>query len=378
MKKALIITSTAGFAKGFLWHDMQLLQDMGYEVHCAADAKNVTTFDPNTFFASAGVIFHQISVSPRSPLCIDNLLAAKQICDLLYKENFNFIHCHTPVVGAIVRVVGAPLRFLRKTRIVYTTHGLSFYKDGPVKDKIIFGTIEWFCGKLCDAVITINCEDYKMMHNLKGKNVYYINGIGVDTEKYRTCNINKSQYRAKIGVADEDILILSVGELSERKNHQAIIKALAELKNDRYVLVLCGKATEGKGTYDNLRDLTNRLGVRTIFLGFRQDIPEITNCADIAVLPSLREGLGLAGIEALSAGVPVIGSAVQGIKDYVIEGKTGYLCNPRDYTGLAEKIAMLSDAGVRECMKPICVRKAEEFSIQVSHKQMSDIYRELA
>lgn len=84
------------------------------------------------------------------------------------------------------------------------------------------------------------------------------------------------------------------------------------------------------GTYDFLKKYAVEKNVRVIFLGFRKDIPEINRCADIAVLPSLREGLGLAGIEALASGVPVVGSDVQGIKDYVVDGETGYLCAPTD------------------------------------------------
>ena len=117
--------------------------------------------------------------------------------------------------------------------------------------------------------------------------------------------------------------------------------------------------------------------VRVIFLGFRKDIPEINRCADIAVLPSLREGLGLAGIEALASGVPVVGSDIQGIKDYVVDGETGYLCAPTDVDAFAEKIKLLSDREVRASMQKACVEKAEEFRLEISHQQMADIYKTL-
>lgn len=377
MKKALIITSTAGFAKGFLLHDMELLQQKGYEVHCAASAKNITTFDAEQLFPSLGVTFHQIDFISRSPLNKENLRAAKQVRELLYTVGFDFVHCHTPVVGAIVRIVGAPLWLAKKTKIAYTTHGLAFHKKGKRKDKIIYGGIEWLCGKLCDAVITINQEDFSVMKKMKSKNVFRINGIGADVKKYSDCEINRSEYRKNLGVSDDEIMVLSVGELSARKNHQIIIKALAELNDGKYVFVLCGKVMEGKGTYNELLNLTEQLGVRTIFLGFRQDIPQITNCADIAVLPSLREGLGMAGIEALASGVPVIGSAVQGIKDYVIDGETGFLCDPQDHVQIANRIKELSDNRIRMHMRPYCIKKAAEFSTTVSYAQMHDIYHEI-
>ena len=103
-------------------------------------------------------------------------------------------------------------------------------------------------------------------------------------------------------------------------------------------------------------------------LGFRYDIPEIIRCSDIGVLPSLREGLGLFGIQSLASGVPVVGSRVQGIRDYILEGKTGYLCEPTDAEAFGraiQKLALLSDVQ-RERMKTECKKKAREFSSEVS------------
>ena len=93
--------------------------------------------------------------------------------------------------------------------------------------------------------------------------------------------------------------------------------------------------------------------------------------------PVSKESLGLAGIEALASGVPVIGSDVQGIKDYVIDGKTGYLCSPRDADAFADKIQLLSDKEARFLMRKACVEKAEEFRLDISHQQMKNIYKNL-
>ena len=73
-------------------------------------------------------------------------------------------------------------------------------------------------------------------------------------------------------------------------------------------------------------------------MGFRKDIPELCHAADISAFPSRIEGLGLAGIEAMAAGVPLVSSNVHGILDYVIDGKTGYTCDPDDLDGFAMAI----------------------------------------
>ena len=73
----------------------------------------------------------------------------------------------------------------------------------------------------------------------------------------------------------------------------------------------------------------------------------------------------------------MVGSNVQGIKDYVIDGQTGYLCSPRDADAFADKIQLLSDKDARLLMRKACVEKAEEFRLDISHQQMKSIYKNL-
>lgn len=252
-----------------------------------------------------------------------------------------------------------------------------YSKGSSLKTKIVYGGVEWFCSWMTDGIITINKEDYTQMKKMACKNVYHINGVGVDTSRYHECQIDRDRYRESLGLSESDIAILEVGELSTRKNHKVIIEALSKINDKHYVFLICGKAMSNLGTYDFLKKYAEEKNVRVIFLGFRKDIPEINRCVDIAVLPSLREGLGLAGIEALASGVPVVGSNVQGIKDYVIDGKTGYLCSPRDADAFADKIQLLSDKEARFSMRKACVEKAEEFRLDISHQQMKNIYKNL-
>ena len=77
MKRALIVAATGGFLNGFLIPDMKLLQEMEYEVHCAANGNSVSTFVPKERFASIGVTFHQIDFSSTSPVSKESLTAYK-------------------------------------------------------------------------------------------------------------------------------------------------------------------------------------------------------------------------------------------------------------------------------------------------------------
>ena len=206
------------------------------------------------------------------------------------------------------------------------------------------------------------------------KEVRYINGVGVDFNTYHHVSINRDEYRKSIGIGKDQIMILSIGKLSHLKNHQIIIKAISTLENkSRYVYVICGRG----GTEDTLKEMAQKEDINLILLGFRNDIPMIIHCSDIGALPSVREGLGLAGIQSLCAGVPLVGSCVQGIKDYIIDGETGYLNLPFDYKGFAEKINLLSDENTRFNMKEKCIETAKKFDVTVSYEQMAGIYQSL-
>jgi glycosyltransferase involved in cell wall biosynthesis len=154
----------------------------------------------------------------------------------------------------------------------------------------------------CDAIVTINKEDFLNAQKMFCKNVYRINGVGVDTAKYSNVTIDRSHYRKNIGVEDNQIMVLSVGELSARKNHVVIIDALADLANkEKYVYVICGNGING-GTGDLLKQRAEDRNVNLRLLGFRFDIPQMIHCSDIGAIPSVREGLGLAGIQSLAGG----------------------------------------------------------------------------
>ena len=80
--------------------------------------------------------------------------------------------------------------------VVYTTHGLTFPKGSSLKTKIVYGGVEWICSWMTDGIITINWEDYAQMKKMGCKNVYHINGVGVDTSRYHECQIDRETYYA--------------------------------------------------------------------------------------------------------------------------------------------------------------------------------------
>lgn len=262
MKKVLIVTALGGFIRAFLKDDIKILQKMGYEVHCAA---NNNDSGLNGFYNQLGVIAHHIDMDSSKPLSYETLVSYKQLKKLIESNSYDAIHCHTPIAGALSRLAGRKMR-KKGTKIIYTTHGFYFHKGSSRRSWLIYYNIEKFVSRFTDVIITINQEDYQAAKTMLCRDVRYINGVGINTDKFITTVIDKAQYRDLLGVDRDAIMILSIGELSVRKNHQIIIHALSKVKYNNIVYVICGTGINGEGTAKDLEELAEKLKVNLVLL----------------------------------------------------------------------------------------------------------------
>lgn len=147
----------------------------------------------------------------------------------------------------------------------------------------------------------------------------------------------RQKKRKELGMELEDFVIMSIGELNENKNHRVIIEAIDKLKDPKIKFIICGQG----GLQKELQELINKkkLKHQVKLLGFRDDIKELLHASDVFALPSKREGLGLAAIEAMAAGLPLITSNIHGIKDYLSDGEGGFSCSPKSVEAFAEAIS---------------------------------------
>lgn len=375
-KKALVVAALSGFFL-FLEEDIKILQDLGYEVICAGNMVPPVTEENMSLFNEYGVKFVNITFSSNSMLSPDNLKAYMQVRKLLKKEQFSLIHCHTPFPGLIVRVTAEKYRMFNKCKVIYTTHGFYFHRGSSKKTWFVFHTVEKLLSAFSDAIITINNEDYENAKRMFCKHVYKINGMGLDYQKYQNVQIDRNAYRRELGVEDNELMVLAIGELSKRKNHKVIIDAIKKSGLSNVCFAICGKAIAGAGTYDELLKYAKKCNVKLLFLGHRHDIPQICYCADIGTISSTREGLGMSGLEMLASGLPLLASKVHGINDYAIEGITAFKADPYDSDGFAKGLNILADKKTRDSMKKACRDMAKKFDIGISAKQKRTIYEDI-
>ena len=197
--------------------------------------------------------------------------------------------------------------------------------------------------------------------------------VWVDVERFRTPQGDPAALRSSFGFTPEDYVLISVGELSVRKNHEAAIRALAKAGNPRLKYLIVGNGDlEGY-----LKELVAELKLQeqVIFAGYRNDIRDLLHVADGFVFPSLQEGLPVALMEAMSAGLPVVCSSIRGNVDLIENGVGGWIYDPRDVDGFAEGIGNLLTAG-REFGEQN-VQTVRRFDIGTVRDQMREIYDSL-
>jgi glycosyltransferase involved in cell wall biosynthesis len=381
LKKVLLVASVVSFIEWFNRQNVDFLNDeLDCEVHiaCNFDYMNDTDVERTKRYIekleNQGVILHNIAFA-RGPFAPANINAFKKLKAVINSENFDLIHCHTPTASMMTRLAAKKAR-KRGSIIMYTCHGFHFHNASSKKNWIMYYPVEKFLSRYCDYIVTINKEDCQRAKTFHCPNVRYIPSVGVDINRIRDLKIDKMTKKEEIGVPKDKILIISAGELISRKNHKVIIRALAKLNNPNIYYAIAGKGP----LHDYLTNLAKELGVddKVMLLGFRTDIFELYHAADISAFPSKIEDLGLAGVEAMAAGVPLVSSNVHGILDYVIDGKTGFAIDPKDVDGYAEAIKKLvDDPELRESMKADCLKAVEPFEISNALRVMWDIYEEI-
>ena len=382
MKTILMLASTASMIDQFNKHNIELLQEKGYSVKVACNflqgnstsAKRVSDFQDE--LKNQQISYFQLDI-PRKITDIKNMVhAAQQLRMVLQQEHFDLIHCHSPIGSVICRLVCVPYR-KHGLRVMYTAHGFHFYKGAPLLNWLVYFPVEWICSFFTDAIITINKADYAFaLRHLKSKKTYYIPGVGIDVSLYQAPSDSDKIQKEKLSLLNSSFVILSVGELNNNKNHRVIIQALNYLNDPEIHYIIAGKGN----LKNELIEYARSLGIenQVHLLGYCSNIQELLNMADIFAFPSKREGLGLAAIEAMASGKPLLTSDSGGIKDYSVNGITGFCCKYSDAVSFVKYIHIFkNDPKLRNTMGQYNAKACRQYDYHNINNKMRRIYTEM-
>lgn len=358
---------------------LQMFQEAGWET--AVAARNDYE-DPADCVIPYCDRYYDIPFA-RNPLHPSNVMAYRQLKKVIEEGDYDIIHCHTPVGGMLGRFAARHTRH-RGTRVIYTAHGFHFYQGAPLLNWLVYYPAERWMARYTDALITINQEDYARAQHFHARQVYYVPGVGIDLTRFappadedmwRQESMDK---RRELGLQLDDYVILSVGELIKRKNHEVVIRAMAEIKAQseenyhRLQYVICGRGA----METELKQLACALGVEehVHFLGYRSDISQICHASDLFVFMSLQEGLPVALMEAMACGLPVVCSAIRGNADLVVDGENGVLSDNTPEAVANYIGAFVRGDAVLQDDVTTRLKKMQTFDLMSVKEQMRQIY----
>lgn len=373
MSKRILITSTELMMLHFLVPHVNHLLDVGYDVELACSEVGGRFAELEEIFQKK-VNIHKVLLF-RSPIKLKNFVGFHQLKKIIDNGSFDLVWTNEPVMGVVTRLAAGNAR-RSKTRVMYIAHGFHFYDGCPKWNWMLYYPIEKRLSKYTDVIGTINKEDYKRAKDkFYAQDVRYIHGIGFNTTKFSHCKINKEELRESIGVPKEAFMLLSVGELSDRKNHVLIINALGELKKKEIYYVIAGR---GDQTEYHKKAIENGIEKNLILLGNRSDIAKLCKAADVFVHPSAREGLGIAALEGMASGLPMISTNVNGMRDYVQDGVTGCVVTDKNDIVSAKKAIekMYEDTDFRMTCGRNNMDISYNFDLEVSVKEVEGMIKE--
>lgn len=366
MKKILFVATITEHFYYFHLPYLRMFHELGWQVDVASHGDVELPWCDNRY---------EIPIR-RSPADKDNLQAYKMLKKIIKENNYDIVHCHTPMGGILARLASASQR-KNGTKVLYTAHGFHFYKGAPLANWLVYFPIEIVMSSLTDCLITINDEDYSCAKkNLLTKDIRKVNGVGYNSDRYYPVSEEeKISLRKKLGYKTEDKLLIYVAEMNANKNQAMLIRALKSIsyrRDDVRLLIVGADNYEGR-----CLALAKELNIadKVDFLGHREDINDLLHVSDIAVGSSYREGLPVNVMEALACGLPVVLSDNRGHRVLGVDGKNGFVVGIDDYEQMAEKIClMLDDENLYNRLSKNALDLIKPFSKESVLVELKDIY----
>ena len=285
------------------------------------------------FCDSLGVAVHILPSLTRAISPWKDLRALFETLDLIRSFRPDLIHAHTSKAGLIGRLAAA----LSGTPSVYTAHTWGFAEGIPWVQKCLALPAEYLAARISRRIITVS--ESNRTHALKWN-------IGSPEKLVTVWNgVRDTAWRANPGKHAVPRIVM-VARFVAQKDQLTLVRAAAGIQ-EPFLLTFAGDGS----TRPAIEEEVARLGLcsRVEFLGARADIDAILASADIFVLSTNWEGFPLTIIEALRAGLPVIATDVDGVREAILDGRTGFLTRRHDTAELQNRLrALIGDPGLRE------------------------------
>ena len=334
--------TTADISIRYLLLDqIQALQGMGHEVVAICSPGNSVEA-----IRAQGIPVETIAMSRElSPW--QDLKSRSALTRCFREHKFDVVHTHTPKAGLLGPIAA---RLAKVPVVVHTIHGLLFHDRMPAWRRALFWMPEKITAGRSDYLLAQSREDVEVAvrtHLCPREKIAYL-GNGIDVERFspQAAGATRSQVRAELGFLETDFVAGSVGRLVYEKGFGELFTAAEAItKANPNVKFLVIGPTEEAARRDAvspglLAELERRSAIR--FVGWRDDLPRWYAAMDLFVLPSHREGVPRACLEAAAMELPVVATDIRGCREVVVPGETGLLVPVRDPGALRQALEHLA------------------------------------
>ncbi|HEX5444818.1 MAG TPA: glycosyltransferase family 4 protein, partial [Pirellulales bacterium] len=260
------------------------------------------------------------------------------------------VHTHSAKGGVLGRAAADSLRV---PAIVHGVHGAPFYPYQNPLVREFYRRCERWAARRCHAFVSVAdaMTDLLVESGVDRREKFTTIYSGMETEPFLRAHEHRAQVRRELGYSDEHLVVGKIARLFHLKGHDDVIAAAGRLVARhpmvRFLFVGDGILRE------SLEERIAREGLRPYFqftgLAPPEQMPRLIGGMDVVVHTSLREGLARVLPQALIAGRPVVSYDIDGAREVVLPGQTGYLLPPRDVTALAAALdELLGDGGLRQ------------------------------
>ena len=380
--KIAVVSAIDSTLRYLLWAQIESMQETGFDVH------GVCSDGPyRDWITQRGVNIYPVTIK-RSISPFSDIIALWKMYRYFRREKIQIVHTHTPkcsLLGQIAaKLAGVPV-------IINTVHGFYFHDNMKPAAKWFYIMMEKIAGKCSTMILSQNPEDIETAVKLgicKPDKIRLLgNGVNLSVFDPSRFDSNfREKKRKETGLPPDAVVIGIIGRLVKEKGYLELFEAIKPVMaaNDKVWLVIIGPEEPDKS--DRISpDSFKKYGIahRTVWLGGREDIPELLSCCDIYTLPSWREGFPRSAIEASAMGLPIVATNIRGCRQVVDDGVNGLLIPVHDIAKLEAAITTLvntpelrermSKASYQKSRKEFDEKKVCRIVIETCQKALSDV-----
>lgn len=305
--------------------------------------------------------------------------AMREIAKIIDNNNINVVNAQH-FMPSIYAYYGC--KIANKATLISTFHSEWEIEEIPWRWRIIGKYVM----KKLDAMVTVNsgvANTIERIFNVHRDSIFTIEN-GVDVDAFHKKNFLR-ELKSSLGIGNKDKVIGTVANFRKIKNHLLLLKAfdllLKDMPDVKLILVGQGFPDDPDNTEGKIKDFLQGkdLADKVLLLGYRRDVANLLNIMDVFCLTSEKEGHPIALIEAMAAGLPIIGTNVKGIKDLICNGRNGYLVQAENEIGLKSMIkSLLENDQLRITMGRESYRIASEsYSLKACIDKYASIFRRI-